>query len=79
MDREHFLFGSRTRPKEKVLFFFFYQVRKGHEGVDRGGVLNFELGTDVLPEVSTTTPGPPPYNKTREDANLLPISKPFVS
>ena len=22
---------------------------------------------------------PPPYNKTREDANLLPISKPFVS
>ena len=21
----------------------------------------------------------PPYNKTREDANLLPISKPFVS
>ena len=22
---------------------------------------------------------PPPYNKTKEDANLLPISKPFVS
>ena len=33
-----------------------------------GGVLNFELGTDVRPEVSTTT-----LYQTREDANLLPI------
>ena len=24
-------------------------------GLDPGGVLNFELGTDVRPEVSTTT------------------------
>ena len=39
-----------------------------------GGVLNFGLGTDVRPKFR-----PPPYNKTREDANLQPITKPFAS
>ena len=40
----------RTRVKESPFTHFIV-----HEHAHPGGVLNFELGTDVRPEVSTTT------------------------
>ena len=43
--------------------------------------VRFSRGYSTLSWVRMCGPKfrPPPYNKTREDANLLPISKPFVS
>ena len=56
------------QPEEQAAY------RKGRGTRDPGGYSTLSWVRMCGPKFR-----PPPYNKTREDANLLPISKPFVS
>ena len=62
-------------------FFFFFWKKWNHVSNSNFASSNRGGGYSTLSWVRMCGLNfrPPPYNKTREDANLLPISKPFVS
>ena len=66
--------GSIFIPENKRVWFVVILTNFGKHMAAPGGYSTLSWVRMCGPKFRT-----PPYNKTREDANLLPISKPFVS